>query len=90
MYKASERESLSAMSDSLGPHGLYSPQNSPGQNTGAGCRFLLQGIFLTQGSNPGLLNRRQILNHLSHQGSPYKASRRVKRQSSQITFIHSK
>ena len=35
-----------------------------------GCRFLLQGIFLTQGSKPGLLNWRQILYHLSHQGSP--------------------
>ena len=31
-----------------------------------GCHFLLQGIFLTQGSNPGLLNCRQILDHLSH------------------------
>ena len=33
-------------------------------------RILLQGIFLTQGSKPGLLNFRQILYHLSHQGSP--------------------
>ena len=30
----------------------------PGKNTGGGCHFLLQGIFLTQGSNPGLLHRR--------------------------------
>ena len=35
-------------------HGLYSPWNSPGQNTGVGSLFLLQGIFPTQGSNPGL------------------------------------
>ena len=35
-----------------------------------GCHFLLQGIFLTQGLNPGLLHCRQILYHLSHQGSP--------------------
>ena len=36
------------------PHGLYSPWNSPGQNTGVGGLSLLQGIFPTQGSNPGL------------------------------------
>ena len=35
-----------------------------------GCHFLLQGIFPTQGSNPGLLHCRQMLYHLSHQGSP--------------------
>ena len=34
------------------------------------CHSLLQGIFLTQGSNPGLLHCRQILYPLSHQGSP--------------------
>ena len=33
-----------------------------------GCHFLLQGIFLTQGSNPGLPHCRQMLYHLSHQG----------------------
>ena len=33
--------------------------------------FLLQGIFLTQGSNPGLLHCRQMLYHLSHHGSPH-------------------
>ena len=37
------------------PHGLHSPWNSPGQNTGVGSLSLLQGIFPTQGSNPGLL-----------------------------------
>ena len=58
------------MSDSLGPHGLYSPWNSPGQNTGVGSLSLLQGIFPTQGSNPGLPHCRQILYQLSHQGSP--------------------
>ena len=35
-----------------------------------GCHFLLQGIFLTQGLNLGLLHRRQVLYHLSHQGNP--------------------
>ena len=44
--------------------------DSPGKNTGVGCHALLQRIFLTQGSNPGLLHWRQILYHLSHQGSP--------------------
>ena len=34
---------------------LPCPWDSPGKNTGVGCHFLLQGIFLTQGSNPGLL-----------------------------------
>ena len=33
---------------------------SPGKNTGVGCHFLLQGLFLTQGSNPGLLHPRQV------------------------------
>ena len=42
----------------------------PGNSTGVDCHFLLQGIFPTQGSNPGLLHCRQTLNHLRHQGSP--------------------
>ena len=46
-------------------HGIFS-----GKNTGVGCHFLLQGIFLTQGSNLGLLHCRQTLYHLSHKGSP--------------------
>ena len=54
------------MSDSLWPCGLYSPWNSPGQNTGVGSLSLLQGIFPTQGSNPGLLHCGQILYQLSH------------------------
>ena len=58
------------MSDSLGPPGLYSPWNSPGQNTGVGSLSLLQGIFPTQGSNPGLPHCRQILYQLSYQESP--------------------
>ena len=58
------------MSDSLWPHGLYSPWNSPGQKSGVGSYSFLQGIFPTQGSNPGLPHCRQILYCLSHQGSP--------------------
>ena len=42
--------------------------SSPGKNTGVGYHAFLQGIFLTQGSNPDLLHCRQILYQLSHQG----------------------
>ena len=66
----SEGESHSVMSDSLRPHGVYSPWNSPGQNTAVGSLSLLQGIFPTQGSNPGLPPCRRILYQLSHKGSP--------------------
>ena len=65
-----ESESCSIVSNPLQPHGLYSPWNSPGQNTGVGSLSLLQGIFSTQGLNPGLLHCRQILYQLSYQGSP--------------------
>ena len=66
--------SRSVVSHSLWPHGLYRtrllrPWDSPGKNTGVGCHCLLQGIFPTQGSNPGLLHCRQTLYPLSHQGS---------------------
>ena len=54
------------VSDSLGPHGLYSLWNSPVQNTGVGSLSLLQGIFPTQGSNSGLLHCRRILYQLRH------------------------
>ena len=54
-------ESQSVVSNSLRPHGLYSPWNSPGQNTGVGSLFLLRGIFPTQESNPGLPHCRHIL-----------------------------
>ena len=50
---------------------LLCPWDSPGKNTGVGCHSLLQGIFPTQGLNPGLLHCRQIVYYLSHQGSPY-------------------
>ena len=60
----------SVMSDSLWPHGLCSPWNSLGQDTGVGSLSLLQGIFQTQGLNPGLPHCRWILYQLSHKGSP--------------------
>ena len=49
------------------------PRGSPEKNTGVGSHSLLQGIFLTQGSNPGFPHCRQILYCLSHQGNPYLA-----------------
>ena len=69
-WKWSDSENHSVMSDSLRPHGLYSPWDSPGQNTGVGSLSLLQEIFPTQGLNPGLPHCRQILYQLSHKGSP--------------------
>ena len=66
----SESENHSVVSSPLQPHGLYSSWNSPGQNTGVGSRFLLHGIFPSQGSNPDLPHFRQILYPLSHRGSP--------------------
>ena len=66
----SESESCSVMSNSLWPHRRYSQWNSPGQNTRVGRLSLLQGIFPTQGWNPGLPHCRWILYQLSHKGSP--------------------
>ena len=55
----------------LQPTSLLGPWDFPGKNTGVGSHSLLQGIFLTQGSNPGLLHlQANILSRLSHQGSP--------------------
>ena len=63
-------ESRLVVSNSLRPHGLYSPWNSPSQNTGVGGHSLLQGIFPTQGWNTGLPHCRWVLYQVSHQGSP--------------------
>ena len=52
------------------PPGSSVHGDSPGKNTGVGCHAFLQGMFPTQGSNPGLLHCRWILYHLSQQGSP--------------------
>ena len=65
-----ESESHSVVPISLWPHGLYSPWNSPGQNTGAGSFPLLQEMFLTQGSNPGLMHSWKIFYQQNQQGSP--------------------
>ena len=71
----SESVSCSVVSDSLQAHGLQParllrPWTSPGKNTGVVCHSLPQGIFPTQGSNPGFPHCRQILYCLSLQGSP--------------------
>ena len=67
--------SRSVMFNSLWPCGLkptrlLHPWDFPGKNTGVGCHFLLQGIFLTQGSNPSLLQCKQIIYWLSPWRSP--------------------
>ena len=74
IFQCCKSVSRSAVSDSLQPHGLsptrlLCPWDSPDKNTEVGSHSLLQGIFPTQGSNPGLLHCRQILYQLSHQGS---------------------
>ena len=61
----------------LRPHGLYSPWNSPDQNTGVGSLSFLQGIFPTQGSNRGLLHCRRILYQLSHREAPKPSWKRI-------------
>ena len=74
MGQESESESCSVISDSVTPQTVacwaLCSWNSPGKDTGVGCHSLLQGIFPTQGSNPGLQHYRWILYHLSHQGNP--------------------
>ena len=70
---------LSRVSNSLRPHGIlqsmeYRPWNSPGQNTGVGSLSLLQGIFLTQGWNPGLPHCGRILYQVSYLSSPTRKS----------------
>ena len=69
IYISHMSESHSVVSSSWRPHGLYSLRNSPGKNTGMGSLSILQGIFPTQGSNPGLPHCRWILYQLSHKGS---------------------
>ena len=65
MYVRSVKVTQSCLS--LQPHGLYSPWNSPGQNTQVGSLSLLQRVFLTQESNQDLLHCRQILYQLNYQ-----------------------
>ena len=69
-YLTYESESHSVVPNSLPLHGLYRSWNSSGQNTGVDSLSLLQGIFPTQGLNPGLPHCRWILYQLSHKGRP--------------------
>ena len=69
-YAAVAAKSLQSCPTLCDPMGLYSSWNSPGQNTEVGSLSLLQGMFPTHGSNPGLLHCWQILYQLSHKGSP--------------------
>ena len=82
-------ESHSVVSNSLRSHGLHSPWNSPGQNTGVGSCSCLQGIFPTQGSNPGLPHCRWILYQLSYQGSLISESHSVVSNSLQPCGLYS-
>ena len=66
------------------PPGSSVHGDSQGRNTGVGCRSLLQGIFPTQGWNPGLLHCRQILYRLKQNGSPF-----LQRKTPQIFSINS-
>ena len=66
------------------PPGSSVHGDSPGKKTGVGSHALLQGIFPTQGSNPGLPHCRRILYRLSHQGSP--VSYRIQSPLSHIYF----
>ena len=73
------------MSGSVWPCGLLPtrllcPLDFPDKNTGVGCHFLLQGVFLTQGSNPCLLcllKWQAVSSWLSHLGSPFKKVQRI-------------
>ena len=60
------------------PPGSSVHGDSPGKNTGVGCHALFQGIFPTQGLNPGLPHCRRILYHLGHQRSNMEVSQKTK------------
>ena len=72
MYICSVSQSCLTLCDprDCSPSGSSVHGTSPSKNIGVGCHSLLQGIFPTQGLNPGLLHYKQILHHLSTQGSP--------------------
>ena len=61
----------------LQPTRLLHPWDFPGKSTGVSYHFLLQGIFLTQGSNPGLSHCRQTFYHLGHHGIYSKRQRNL-------------
>ena len=97
MYMCSVAQLCPTLCDPMdcSPPGSSVHGDSPGKNIGVGCLALLQGIFPTQGLNPGLLHCRWILYHLSHQGSPrilewvaYHFSRRSSQPTNQTSVYH--
>ena len=76
--RQSASESCSVASDSLRPHGLNSLGNSPGQNTGVGSLSLLQGIFPTQGLDPGIRPRSPAWQANSLPAEPQEAAGRTR------------
>ena len=74
VYSVASVVSNSLRSNGMLPARLLCPWDIPDENTEVVCHALLQGIFPTQGSKPGLLHLlhyRQILLLMSHQGSLY-------------------
>ena len=71
----------------LQPTRFLCPWDSPGKNTGVGYHSLFQGIFPTQRSNLSFLQCRQILDHLSHQGSPTHIIKLIKMKLTKIKSI---
>ena len=83
----------SVLFDSLLPHGLQParllcPWNFPGKNTGVGCHFLPQGIFLAQGLNPQLLHWQVGSLPLCHLGGPRRTLRGLYRVRASLLFSH--
>ena len=66
------------------PPGSSIHGDPPGKNTGVGGHALLQGIFPTQGSNPGILHCRWIVYHLSNQESPFCAYETLNNKNSMV------
>ena len=62
-------QSCLTLCDPMDPPGFSVDEHSPGKYTEVGCHALFQGIFPTEGLNPGLLHHRQIIYHLSYQES---------------------
>ena len=61
------------------PTRLLRPWDFPGKSTGVGCHFLLQGLFLTQGSNPGFPHYGKTLYPQTDQGSPKTTNNKLSR-----------
>ena len=86
-----ESKSRSVVSDSLWPHGLYSPWNSPGQNAGVGSLSLLQRIFPPRDQTQVSLIAGKLFTSWATREAPYKAKAKVnalfKRQAFHIRWL---